>query len=160
MLGVLALLIALLVGVSAGGGGDAVGEHSAAAAAPPSAPPPSSGGRHGPPPAWVETERGSFWLSFSGYCWGTKCVKQGGVLLDSIVPRIVVRKAEVVRFHLGFEPRRVTFAVGRARAVRLPPGRTVGWRVDRGGAVSLHAYTARGEMPAGSVGYVARFALG
>jgi hypothetical protein len=34
------------------------------------------------------------------------------------------------------------------------------WRIGRGGVVSLLAYSARGETPAGSVGYVARFAIG
>ena len=155
MVGVLALLVALLLGGSAGGGDDVVAEGGAIPAERPSAAPPSHVGRNGPPPAWVETEQGSFWLSYSGFCWGNRCVKQGGVLLDSPVSRIVVRRGEVVRFHLGFEPRRVTLAVGPARGVRLQPARTMSWQVDRGGVVSRQVYAARG-----SVGYVATFALG
>jgi hypothetical protein len=161
MIGVLAVLAAVLLGVSAGGGAEnAVVTQRAAPAERPSALPPLIGGRNAPPPAWVETERGSFWLTYSGYCWAIRCVKEGGVMLDSAVPRIVVRRGEVVRFHLGFQPRHVTLAVGPARSIRPEPARTLSWRVDRGGVVSLLAYSARGEAPAGSVGYVARFAIG
>jgi hypothetical protein len=155
---VLALLVALVLGFFPSGA-DSV-EGSSRAAEPPSTPPPATVPGNAPPPAWVETESGSYWLVYSGYCWGPRCVKHGAVLLDVKVPRVQVRRGEVVRFHLGFQPRRVTLSFDRGRIVRLRPERTMSWRVERGGIAYLQTYTARGEKPAGSVGYAAVFTLG
>jgi hypothetical protein len=78
---VLALLVALVLGTFAGGAGS-VEEGSSTVASPPSAPPPATVPGNAPPPAWVETETGSYWLVYSGYCWGPRCVKHGALLLD------------------------------------------------------------------------------
>jgi hypothetical protein len=145
----LALIAALVVGASSG----EVGLQDRSAAERPSGPPPPTVGGYVPPPAWVETERGSFWLSHSGFCWGNRCVKMAGRLGPGALPPVLVRKGDVVRFHLGFRARRVLLSVGRRDAVRLRPGRTTSWRVEQGGVVSLYAYAARG----GSAGYFAVF---
>jgi hypothetical protein len=157
MLGVLTLLATLLFGSFAGGASD-VGE-SASIAAPPSSPAPSVWRGVGPPPAWVETERGSFWLGYNGYCWKALCIK-GGPTGRGELPPVVVRRGEVVRFHLGFRPRRVSLSMSRGAPRRLEPARTMSWRVERGGFVSLLAYTARGEPAGSSAGYFAVFKLG
>jgi hypothetical protein len=151
----LILLVALVLGGFAVGGSS--GEQSSSAAARPSSrPPPVS--RVGPPPAWVETERGSFWLGYAGDCWKDLCIKSGPTRRGDLPP-VIVRKGEVVRFHLGFRPRRVLLAVGRSGGVRLVPARTIRWRIERAGRVSLLAYSAR-EGPGGSAGYFAVFRLG
>lgn len=150
------LLVAFVLGSFAGG--ESAEEQSAPVAERPSSPPPSVWRGVGPPPAWVETERGSFWLGYGGYCWKALCIK-GGPTGRTELPPVVVRKGEVVRFHLGFRPRRVMLGVGRGGSVRLEPARTVSWRVERAGVVSLLAYSARGE-PGGSAGYFAVFRLG
>ena len=146
----LTLLVALALGLFGAGTSSGV-EESAPATARPTGPPPSLPGRVGPPPAWVETEHGSFWLAYSGFCWKALCVDMSAFPDD--LPPVVVRKGEVVRFHLGFRPRRVELAVGRRAdlRLRLEPARTVSWRVERAGVVSLLAYSARG----GSAGYLA-----
>lgn len=155
---VLVLLMAFVLGTFAGRAGS-VAEGSSPVASFPSAPPPATVPGNAPPPAWVETESGSYWLAYSGFCWGPRCVKVGGLAGPDELPPVVAQEGEVVRFHLGFRPRSVWLSVGRGDARRLEPGRTVTWRVSGAGVLSLLAYAARGA-PGGSAGYVAVFRLG
>lgn len=124
------------------------GEDDGGVAAPPSGPRPSSPAG-GPPPAWLETERGSFWLGQSTFCWDGTCADYVAPSCDSEhVPKIAVRRGELVRAHLGFEPREVslTYFPGGASG-----GTDPAWRVEREGAFSLFAVAKEG----GDASYVA-----
>lgn len=140
----------------------ACGDSGSTAAAPgrPKDPPPRLEGVPGspPPPAWIETERGSRWLGFSSYCWRTACVDfippRCG---DGRTPRILLRRGELVRFHLGFRPRELTLDFleqDGARQLKLTPSRTATWRAVRGGVASLSA-----RAGTGSASYVGCFRL-
>jgi hypothetical protein len=137
------------VALTACGGDDGNGE-----AAPPSGPRPSGPGANGPPPAWLETEGGSFWLGYSTFCWGGTCADYVAPSCDSEhVPKIAVRRGERVTAHLGFEPREVslTFFPGGESGGQPSGGRNPSWRVERAGAFALFAAPKEG----GDASYVA-----
>jgi hypothetical protein len=107
-------------------------------------------GFEGPPPAWVETERGSFWLAYSTFCWDP------GGCGDYLAPRcedersappITVRPDEEVRFHLGFAPAEVVLRHFPRDDVTVPLAKTRGpsWRVEQPGAWLLFALAAPGQ---------------
>lgn len=121
---------------------------STAQPAPP--PPQVEGVSEAPPPAWIETSRGGRWLAYSTFCWTTACVDFVPPSMRDDLPRVVVRRGEVVRFHLGFEPRSLSVRVG-SRLFRLRPARTSSWRAVSGGLLLLEAEHARGDAS-----YVAR----
>ena len=129
-------------------------------AQPPPGPPPSPPSRSGPPPAWIETEGGSVWLAYSGYCFGRTCVDFVSPEVRKDLPAIRVRRGEIVRFHFGFVARDVTLSVSentlRSRSIRLCGGREVAWRVRRGGYLTIFMRARRG----GDASYVARLVLG
>lgn len=127
-------------------GGEA---NAAPSAAPPKTPTPT-----GPPPAWLETERGSFWLGYSTFCWGGTCADYIAPSCDERhVPGITVREGEQVTAHLGFEPREVTLTSFPAHGQRkLEASRTPSWRVDREGAFSLFTGPEEGGGDASYVG--------
>jgi hypothetical protein len=135
----------------------------AGAAAEPKPPPPTVG-KIAPPPAWVATPRGDFWLAYGSYCWSaTNPDGTGaGVCADMIapeqrrdLPRLVIRRGRMVRFHLGFDPTDLTLTVGR-RTYRLQPARVAKWRVrGRSGVVTLFARPVGG----GDASYHARFVI-
>ena len=124
----------------------------------PPAPPSNAAG---PPPAWVETRGGDRWLAFSTYCWTTVCADYIPPWDRDDLPGIALRRGEVVRFHLRYQPRRVTlrfFSAGGANsthAFRLAPGRVVEWRVrGRGGIALLETFASKGDA-----GFVARLRI-
>jgi hypothetical protein len=85
---------------------------AAQGAAPPTERPPALDIEDGPPPAWIETETGSHWLAYSSYCWGTGCIDYVDISSRQDVPLVRVRKGETVRFHLGFDPSKVSLTLG------------------------------------------------
>lgn len=94
----------------------------------------------GPPPAWLETERGSFWLGYSTFCWGGACADYIAPSCDDDrhTPKITVREGEQVTAHLGFAPREVTLTWFPAHGQqKLEATRSPSWRVDRQGAFSI-----------------------
>lgn len=99
----------------------------------------------GPPPAWIETESGSLWLAYATFCWAGCADYRAPVCGDERrAPTIVVRRSEVVRFHLGFEPEggvALRFFRGRkdVREIHLPSNRTPTWEVERGGPFWIDA---------------------
>jgi hypothetical protein len=118
---------------------------------------------NGPPPAWIETERGAYWLSFSSYCWEAQ---RTALCADFIapadrhdLPSMRVRRGEVVRFHLAFRPAEVSlqfFSKGGSPAgFSLEPRRVMSWTVERGGPMSLLARAPK----AGDASYVAILVL-
>jgi hypothetical protein len=122
---------------------------------PPSYAAPRTRSIKGPPPAWVETSRGSRWLGYSSFCWGTTCA-------DFIPPRcgerhtptLRVPRGETIRFHLGFTPTDAAVTVFGPSTPRerhhLEPSRTPSWRVETAGAFSLFA-----RIKGGDASYVA-----
>jgi hypothetical protein len=152
----LPLLAALvLAGCGSAQSSEPASEPPAEAPAKPVGPPPKGG----PPPAWVETAGGSFWLAYSSYCWERTCVDMLAPDARTDLPRIVVRAGETVRFHLGFRAREAVLrfvASGAAEeSVRLDPI-LLGWRAHRGGVVWLFTRPARAG---GDASYVAEFAV-
>lgn len=146
-------MLASLLALAACGGDDGDGE-----AAPPSGPRPSGPGANGPPPAWLETEGGSFWLGYSTFCWGGTCADYVAPSCDSEhVPKIAVRRGERVTAHLGFEPREVSLAFfpSGAQGPELTASDPA-WDVDRAGAFAL--FTAPKE--GGDASYVGCLELG
>ena len=114
----------------------------------------------------METARGPIWLGYSSYCWHDG---DQGVCADAAAPRcgpdwvpaVEARRGEVVRFHLGFEPRAVAVSEFRGSGAAgvttedLEPRQDPSWRVRRAGAFSLFAQAEGG----GDASYVgcARF---
>ena len=116
-----------------------------------------------PPPAFVETTRGSYWLGYSSFCW--RALRCADFVVPSCsdgahVPTLDLHAGEVVRFVLPFRPRSVTltFHAEQVRGDedpdqrRLTPRRVTEWTVDRSGAFAL---SARAEAFAGEAGYAA-----
>lgn len=154
---VVAALVAVGVGAVVSAPGRAVSDGRSE---PPSQPPPRvAGAGPAPPPAWVETVRGSRWLAFSSFCWSrggkSRCTDFFPESMRTDVPRIRVEQGERVRLHLGFEAREVLLSMGGKRKLylRRTATRTIAWRVSGIGLIGLLAY-ARGG---GSASYVARF---
>ena len=134
------------------------GDDPGAVPAPPSGPRPSTPGTSGPPPAWLQTDEGSFWLGYSTFCWNGTCADYVAPSCDSAhVPKIPVERGELVTAHLGFEPREVSLAFfpGGESGGRLAGGRNPAWRVERAGAFAL--FTAPKE--GGDASYVGCFEL-
>jgi hypothetical protein len=122
------------------------------AAAKPKHPPPKAPNvDRPPPPAWIETESGAYWLAFSDFCWFTACADYKLPEERTDLPRITLDRGETVRFHLDFAPTRASLKVGSARFV-LTARQVTSWRVRSGGVAVLEAH---GEL--GRVSYEARF---
>lgn len=126
-----------------------------AAARPPGPPPTVPGVRSAPPPAWIETRRADKWLAFSSYCWTVTCIDSRPFPDRTDIPRIVVSRGEIVRFHLGFQPATLTMRLA-GRTFTLAAARVSSWRVR--GATGYGVLKARttGKLRAE---YVARFVL-
>ncbi len=75
----------------------------------------AASGLHRPGSRPSAARSGSATRATAGRCL---CIKDGPTVPGDL-PRVVVREGEVVRFHLGFQPSRVTLALGRRR--RYPP---------------------------------------
>jgi hypothetical protein len=115
-------------------------------------------GLDGPPPAWLETDHGSFWLGFSSFCWKSGCADYVAPSCDDArhVPRIIVDRNEFVTAHFGFEPREVSFSYVSGPGARLPPSEEPVLRVEFEGAVVLFAAANGG----GDASYAACFEFG
>lgn len=132
---------------------------------PPTTPkPPLAGLSDGPPPAWLETEGGSFWLGYSSYCWGTLCADFIPPSCEDAkhTPKITLARGEIVTAQLAFEPTELGLSYlaeeGAPTAEdqkEFVPSSTPSWRVERDGSFSLFA---RGK--AGGATYVACVVLG
>lgn len=150
------LLVAVLALVAACGSEEPSATRTErVAAGPPTAARPELPTPSGPPPAWLETERGSFWLGYSTFCWGGTCADYIAPSCDDErhVPKIVVRRGEQVTAHLGFEPREVTLTSFPAHDQQpLDASREPSWRAEREGAFSL--FTGP-EDRSGDASYVA-----
>jgi len=150
------LLIVALIALATGCGGGSVGdppsdetEGPAPMAGRPSEPAPKldSSLAGGPPPAWLETPAGSFWLGYSSYCWGSECADFIAPSCDDPkhTPKVTVRRGDTVTAHLGFEPTELalTFLDGTSRSSRerqkLEPTPTPSWQLEQDGAFSLFA---------------------
>lgn len=73
--------------------------------APPKSPRPKVGGLlSGPPAAWISTNRRSFWLGYSSYCWQTACVDfiAPSCREPKHTPRFVLGRGQRVTAHLAF----------------------------------------------------------
>lgn len=121
----------------------------AAAASPPAAQPPKvTGAEAAPPPAWIELPAArSRWLAYSSFCWRTSCVDFLPPQMRPDVPHVRVGLGKRVRFHLAFEPTRLTLELGgtAGRSWRLAPDRASSWRVAARGLFVLHARGASGS---------------
>ena len=95
-------------------------------------------GSAGPPPAWIETKGGTYWLGFSSWCW-TK--GHTGVCADMItpecgmkgVPEVPVNRGEQVQAHLGYTPEEASVEGTDAEL----HGRMVSWHVKQAGPFLL-----------------------
>lgn len=135
----------------------AAGPGTTAATAPLDEPPKIE---EGPPPAWIETEGGSYWLAHASYCWRAQCADYVGIADRDDVPTVRVRKGEVVRFHLGFDPRELSVSLeGSNVSKTLAPGRVAEWTVPGSGGVWLFAQAAPGQGGA-DASYVLKLAVG
>ena len=127
------------------------GAFAAAAVAAPAGDPPDAGSV-APPAAWVDTPAGDRWLGYSTYCWSSEGTNPGGMCVDYIspemredLPKIAVRRGQVVRFELGFAPTSLSLQVG-TRSYDLRPKQSAAWRVrGRGGVLVLFATADQGD---------------
>ena len=124
------LVLLLSLGLAAAACGSSTSLHSRG--------PAPAGSSAGPPPAWIETKGGTYWLGFSSWCW-TK--GHTGVCADMIapkcgmkgVPKVSVDRGEKVQAHLGYTPEEASVE----RADAKLDGRTVTWQVDNAGPFML-----------------------
>jgi hypothetical protein len=126
------------------------GAFAAAAVAAPAADPPDAGSA-APPAAWVDAPAGDRWLGYSTYCWTTMCADYINPEMRTDLPKIAVKRGQVVRFELGFAPKTLSLQVG-TRTYRLKPRQSAAWRVKGKGGVLVLFATAEG----GDASYVAK----
>jgi hypothetical protein len=151
----LAVAALALAGCGASGGGPGAGGPAADDPRQPEGDPPSPGvmADDAPPPAWIETRRGSVWLGYATYCWGSTCADAGPPDCGKpYSPYVEVDPGEEVRFHLGFRPvdaRLVHFAPDGALSRSedsepLEAARVMAWDVSREGPFWLSASVGGG----------------
>lgn len=155
-----ALLAAVSLLAACGGTANRPGsrETTPSVPAPPAGTAPSAPKSGEPPSAWVETRSGPHWLGHSSYCWSSA---GSGVCADFAAPRcgaegtpdLEVADGELVRFHLGFDPKELSLTVGtgHGQAERLEARRVAEWRAHGRGELLLFATAAQG----GDASYVA-----
>jgi hypothetical protein len=131
----LLLLCALLL-AGCGGAGEAT-----APAGPPAEPPPQAA-QDGPPPAWIQTPEGSFWLAHSTYCWTNVCADYIAPSCEN-APEIPARVGEPVRIHLRFDARSATLTHFPGGAAQPLEG--LAWIVESGGAFAVFARADEGD---------------
>jgi hypothetical protein len=139
-----ALLAALAIGAAGCGSGPSAEPTTGA-------PPAKAQPRKGPPRAWLETSDGNRWLAGGSSCWsfkgGNVCADMAAPTCDEpLVPHFRLRRGERVRAHLGFTPDEASLsgALGVAEPAELP-GRTLEWKVSKGGAFSVFARGEKGD---------------
>ena len=136
----------------------------AAGPTPPRAPAPIvKGYRTTPPPAWVETRKGSLWLAYASFCWTAPaeypgeadpvCKDYPAPATRTDLPAIVLRRGELVHLQLGFVPQRLTLTI-RGRTYELAHAERTVWRAQRAGVAVL-----AGKTGVGFARYAARFEL-
>jgi hypothetical protein len=116
---------------------------------PPSGTPPKHG-RIAPPPAWIEASSGSHWLGYSSYCWSAQGTALCADMIapsctDDRTPRIDLRRGELVRFHLGFDPKEVSISVDRSRSTSLQLTREPTSHANREGVMLLFTRGGGGD---------------
>lgn len=133
------LIVPICALVVAGCGGRT--EEAAPEPGPPAEPPPRQPDG-GPPPAWVETPEGSFWLGYSTYCWASTCADYVEPTCED-APEVRARVGEHVRVTFGFEARsaRLTYFPGGAGQ----PLDELEWIVESGGAFAVSGAAAEGD---------------
>ncbi len=105
----------------------------------------------GPPPAWIETRAGSFWLAYSTYCWKTVCADYiAPTCTEPMIPELVVTRDEKVTLHLRFDPkeaglRRFHDGAVTGQETKLEPVREPVWVVGRAGPFAVHATSGEGQ---------------
>jgi hypothetical protein len=106
-----------------------------------------SGLSDGPPPAWLETQDGSFWLGYSSYCWGTGCADFIAPSCEDTkhTPTIGLTRGETVTAHLDFEPTELDLSYLAGGQKKLAPSSTPSWQVERDGPFSLFTRTKAGD---------------
>jgi hypothetical protein len=120
-------------------------------AAPPASDPPTSA-LEPPPPSWIETRVGSQWLGYSTFCWRSGCADyiRPSCTDASHVPDVKAERGELIRFHLGFEPKEVVVTLFDDDAARPPEQHRLAvdqqpvWRVEREGAFAIFAVAEAG----------------
>jgi hypothetical protein len=107
--------------------------------------------RNGPPRAWLETSDGNRWLAGGSSCWHFKdqsiCADTGAPTCDQpLIPHFRVAPGERVVAHLGFTPEEAALngEMGVAEPAQLN-GRTLEWKVSRGGVFTVFARGERGD---------------
>ncbi len=107
-----------------------------------------------PPPAWIETDAGVYWLGYSSYCWSVpKGSGTVGLCADFVapacggrgVPDIPVHRGELVRAHLGFVPTEASLSYEPGSGVALPAKRVLKWYMARQGVFSLGLRVSGGD---------------
>ena len=123
----------------------------------PVSPPPKAPNRGAPPPAWIETQAKSTWLSYGSYCWTSggqaACVDMLPPGSRPDLPLIRVGRGGALRVHLALNRPTVTVTVaGKRAAVRVDRTRgIVSWSARAGGLVAVQVHAS-----GGSASYVAR----
>lgn len=121
-----------------------------------------------PPPAWISTSRGDYWLSTFGGCLDTPGPTPAAcptpALPSPMSPRLSLTRGETVRLHFGFVPAatvglRVPLTVSAfpegGRSYRLSPFAPL-WRVRGDSGIALVSALSAQNIPAS---YVAGFQI-
>jgi hypothetical protein len=106
---------------------------------------------NGPPRAWLETSDGNRWLAGGSSCWHFEdhnvCGDAGAPTCGQpLIPHFRVARGERVLAHLGFTPAEASLSgeMGVAEPAQLR-GRTLEWRVSKGGVFTVFAKGERGD---------------
>lgn len=116
-------------------------------ATPPKSSPPTSP-EGAPPPAWLESDSGSYWLGFSTFCWTSLCADYIAPTCGAPhVPTLVLKKGERVRVHLGFKPKQISLDYFDGKPIAGPKLslENPSFTVTRAGVFSLFVGAAEGE---------------
>ncbi len=104
----------------------------------------------GPPRAALDTGPAGVPLAISSWCWGGRC----GAPIAASTKTAVVSRGSAVTVELGFVPRHASVTVAGERISATASGRSLSWRANRGGGLTVHVTSARGWVT-----YVGRIRL-
>ena len=148
MVGVMRLAVLAALAILAAGCGSTPSAESPTGATPP---PGKAEQRSGPPSARLETSDGNRWLAGGSTCWrfegGDICADAAEPTCDQApIPHFRVARGERVRAHLGFTPDEASLSgeMGAAEPAQLH-GRTLEWKVSKGGVFTVFAKGERGD---------------
>lgn len=104
-----------------------------------------------PPPAFVESSTGSYWLRLSNYCLPSICADFAHPSERDDLPVIVILPGEAVRFHLDLDPAELMVEIvaddgSISRRVELPAEPSSDWRPAEDGAFLLFVKLDRGDV--------------